>query len=289
MPAPDRHLPGGDEQHAAPFDGGLPALGGAAIAGSASGLVPFVTHEVSVSERAVVKRFRAPAGDKPAREWAALTLLARYAPGLAPEPVRADLAGSSPEIVMSRLAGEPLGTRPATDVQVAAIASAIAVLHEAIPAAVLGSVRPAGSGTLRNVGRRARALAAAGRPESLGSLPRQAYNAALDWLDRGWADRPDPAVLRPVFAHSDGNLANRLWDGSQVRLVDFEDSGRDGRAQELADFVEHITVWAHAGIDAGEFLDRFDLTPAERLADPGPAPPACGALGHDPAARRQRP
>ncbi len=78
---------------------------------------------------------------------------------------------------MSRLAGEPLGTRPATDVQVAAIASAIAVLHEAIPAAVLGSVRPAGSGTLRNVGRRARALAAA--------AARVAGLAATPGLQRG--------------------------------------------------------------------------------------------------------
>jgi hypothetical protein len=228
-----------------------------------AGLVPFVTHEVSVGERAVVKRFGVPAGDGPAREWAALRLLARYAPGLAPEPVRADLAGSPPEIVMSRLAGEPLGTGPVTGAQLDAIAAAIARLHEAIPAAVLDSVGPAGSGTLRNVGRRMRALAAACPPESLDPLPRQAYNAALDWVDRGWGDRPDPAVVRPVFAHSDGNLANRLWDGSQVRLVDFEVCGREGRAQELADFVEHITVWAHGGIDAGEFLDRFDLTPAE--------------------------
>jgi hypothetical protein len=28
--------------------------------------------------------------------------------------------------------------------------------------------------------------------------------------------------------------------------------------------VEHITVWAHAGIEADAFLDRFDLIPAER-------------------------
>jgi hypothetical protein len=54
------------------------------------------------------------------------------------------------------------------------------------------------------------------------------------------------------------------WACSRLRLVDFEDSGRGGRTQELADFVEHITVWAHAGIEAGAFLDRFDLTPAER-------------------------
>ena len=47
-----------------------------------------------------VKRFRSPVdgderrlyGDEPRREWRALELLARYAPGLAPRPVRADLA-----------------------------------------------------------------------------------------------------------------------------------------------------------------------------------------------------
>jgi Ser/Thr protein kinase RdoA (MazF antagonist) len=230
-------------------------------ASSSPGLVPFVTHEVSVGKQTVVKRFRSGAGDEPAREWQALTLLARYAPGLAPDPVRADLQASPPEVVMSRLAGEPLGTRPATGKQVGSIAAAMRRLHEAIPEAALDGVRPAGSG---DVGRRMRALAAACPPESLESLPRQAYDAALDWLDHGWADRPSLPVLHPVFAHGDANLANRLWDGTRVRLVDFEVSGRDGRAQELADFVEHISVWARARIDADDFLDRFDLTPAER-------------------------
>jgi thiamine kinase-like enzyme len=70
--------------------------------------------------------------------------------------------------------------------------------------------------------------------------------------------------LHPVYVHGDSNLANRLWDGSQVHPVDFELSGCGGRAQELADFVEHITVWAYAGIDADAFLDRFDLVPGER-------------------------
>jgi thiamine kinase-like enzyme len=49
-----------------------------------------------------------------------------------------------------------------------------------------------------------------------------------------------------------------------VHLVDFESSGRGDQATELADFVEHVTVWAHAGIDAAAFLDRFDLDPGER-------------------------
>jgi Ser/Thr protein kinase RdoA (MazF antagonist) len=110
-----------------------------------------------------------------------------------------------------------------------------------------------------------RELAAACAVESLDPLPRQACDAALAWLDRGGAETSGAAaVLHSVFAHGDGNLANRLWDGSEVRLVDFENSGRGGRAQELADFVEHITVWCHAGIGAGAFLDRFDLSLAER-------------------------
>lgn len=47
-------------------------------------------------------------------------------------------------------------------------------------------------------------------------------------------------------------------------MVDFEDSGRGDQATELADFVEHVTVWADAGINAEAFLDRFDLHPSER-------------------------
>jgi thiamine kinase-like enzyme len=98
----------------------------------------------------------------------------------------------------------------------------------------------------------------------LDSLPRQAYRAALAWLDSGRAERPGSVTGRPVFAQGDPNLANHLWDGNSVRLVDFEASGRGDRAAELADFVEHVTVWAYAGIDAGAFLERFDLDPGER-------------------------
>jgi Ser/Thr protein kinase RdoA (MazF antagonist) len=230
-----------------------------------SGPVPFVTHGVVLDEGTVVKRFRHWARQEPRREWQALTLLARYAPGLAPEPVRADLMADPPEVIMSRLPGEPLGTRAATDAQVDAMAAALNRLHHAIPATVLDAVGEVGYGGMpRFVSDRMRELAADCQAGSLDPLPRQAFDRALAWLDRDGAAKVDPAPLRPVYVHGDGNLANRLWDGKEVRLVDFEDSGRGGRAQELADFVEHITVWAHASIEAGAFLDRFDLTPAER-------------------------
>src|SRR6266567_5050702 len=57
----------------------------------------FVTHGVVFEEGVAVKRFRSwlhgderPHGEEPSREWQALNLLAQYAPGLAPEPIRAD-------------------------------------------------------------------------------------------------------------------------------------------------------------------------------------------------------
>jgi aminoglycoside phosphotransferase (APT) family kinase protein len=232
---------------------------------------PFSTHGITVENGIAVKRFRSQVdgderrlyGDEPDREWRALQLLARYAPGLAPRPIRADLDADLPQIEMSHVPGEPLGTRPVTQAQEDAIAAALSRLHRAIPPSVLGTVEPA-PGSPQLLPGRTRDMARACNAELLDPLPRQAYRGALAWLDSGWA-RPASVTGQPVFAQGDPNLANHLWDGNSVHLVDFETSGRGDRATELADFVEHITVWAHAGIDAEAFLDRFDLNPGERL------------------------
>jgi hypothetical protein len=45
------------------------------------------THEIEIDGGQVVKRFRSGERDEPRREWRALTLLAEFAPGLAPVPV----------------------------------------------------------------------------------------------------------------------------------------------------------------------------------------------------------
>ena len=232
---------------------------------------PFSTHDVTVEEGIAIKRFRVPAGgderwlygDEPRREWRALKLLERFAPGLAPRAIRADLDADPPLITMSRVPGEPLGTRLATEAQEDAIAVALNRLHHAIPPSVLATVEraPASPQLLRE---RVRDMAHACNADRLDPLPREAHRAALDWLDSGWAERHSSSTKQPVFAQCDANLANHLWDGHRVHLVDFETSGRGERATELADFVEHITVWAHAGINADTFLDRFDLDPGER-------------------------
>jgi len=67
-----------------------------------------------------------------------------------------------------------------------------------------------------------------------------------------------------VFVTHGVAIEGGVWDGRQVRLVDFEHSGRGDQAGELAGFVEHLSVWAGAGIDAEAFLGRFDLSAGER-------------------------
>ena len=191
-----------------------------------------------------VKRFRPHAGgderrlygNEPRREWRALQLLARYAPGLAPRPVRADLDADPPLIVMSQAPGDPLGARPVTETQEDAIAAALSRLHHAIPPSVLATVERAPASPQLLPGR-IRDMARACNADSLDPLPRQAHRAALAWLDSGWAERPAYITGQPVFAQCDPNLANHLWDGHSVHLVDFETSGRGDQATELADFV----------------------------------------------------
>jgi Phosphotransferase enzyme family len=230
----------------------------------------FSTHGMTVGDGVAVKRFRSHVdgderrlyGSEPRREWRALKLLARYAPGLAPRPVRADLDADPPLIAMSQVPGEPLGTRPVTEGQQDAIAAALSRLHHAIPPSVLATVERA-PGSPQLLPGRIRDMARACNAELLDPLPRQAYRAALAWLGSGRAERPAAVTGQPVFAQCDPNLANHLWDGNSVHLVDFEASGRGDRATELADFVEHVTVWAHAGIEAEAFLDRFGLNPGE--------------------------
>jgi hypothetical protein len=47
---------------------------------------PWSTHTVEFGPDTVTKRFRPGARDRCVREWRALTLLAAYAPGMAPNP-----------------------------------------------------------------------------------------------------------------------------------------------------------------------------------------------------------
>ncbi|GAA1543431.1 phosphotransferase [Kribbella lupini] len=88
----------------------------------------------------------------------------------------------------------------------------------------------------------------------------EAHAAAAEWLAGPAADE---LVERRdvVIGHGDPNLANYLWDGERVRIIDFEDAGRADLAVELANLVEHL---ASRGADWSGFLAQYQVD-AERL------------------------
>lgn len=240
------------------------------------------THQVSIDQarRVVTKRFVQAGRGEPDREWRALTLLAEHAPGLAPEPILADLAADQPMIEMSLLPGEPLGDRPLTAAQESALVRAVGQLWQSVPVSRVVAM-PGEAGNEAQLVSAVRQLT--GQDHDLGDDPvvRAAHSAGLSWLSwavtdsgrlAGQGSYPDPGGrswsswpgLSRVFGHGDANLANFLWDGQRVRIVDFEDSGLSDRALELAELVEHLSAWSGSALDGERFIAAFDLSRAER-------------------------
>jgi Ser/Thr protein kinase RdoA (MazF antagonist) len=221
------------------------------------------------ARRVVVKRFVQAERGEAAREWRALTLLAEHAPGLAPEPIRADLAATPPVIEMSLLPGEPLGGRALTAAQEPALVRALGQLWHSVPVSRVAAL-PGEAGNEAQLADLVRRLAAQVQDLGDDQVVRAAHSAGLTWLARSVGDAGRLASGPPaVFGQGDANLANFLWDGERVRIVDFEDSGPSDRALELAGLVEHLSAWNDSGLDGEAFLRAFDLSPAERarLAD----------------------
>jgi Ser/Thr protein kinase RdoA (MazF antagonist) len=221
----------------------------------------WTTHEIAMTASRVVKRFRSCSDGEHEREWRALSLLARYAPGLAPAPLCADLAAEPPVVVMSRVPGDTLRGGRVVPQQVEALARTVAGLFDTVPAEVAGQLpdRRWHQFQAEAAIRRWAQELPVGVPHSVV----MAVRAGVRWLDKadlGLAGTPD---VPTVFGQADGNLANFLWDGERVRVVDFEDSGRSDRAYELADIAEHVAAWVDTDFDAALFLQQFTLTTAE--------------------------
>jgi len=112
--------------------------------------------------------------------------------------------------------------------------------------------------------RRVLSMAGPARAAPGDALAQQALSAGTAWLARAALDRRRAAGQDAVLGQGDPNLANFLWDGGQVRIVDFEDSGLSDRAFELAVLVEHLSAWPDARLDTEAFLARFSLTGPEK-------------------------
>ncbi|SNT06526.1 Phosphotransferase enzyme family protein [Asanoa hainanensis] len=174
------------------------------------------THALRFADGLVTKRYTSWGRGEHRREWAVLHRLREHAAGLAPEPVRASLDANPPTVTMK-------------------LATAVRTLW---------SVPFDGDPPVEDWApdlHFARRLGDADWPD-----PPAEVGAALAASARWWWG-PDPDLLseRPdtlVLGHRDPNLANYLWDGRRVRIVDFEDARVSDPATEIALLAEHVSA-----------------------------------------------
>lgn len=191
------------------------------------------------------------------REWVMLSLLARRGHPRVPEPVWHTFRSGRPAIIMTFVPGEPLSDADLQPEQLDAITEALTDLYSITPADVpepvaeVATPAPAMLHRLRAQWATPGAVADPGRQQ-----------AAQLW--HRWAQGPDPeTILRPpagrVLGRGDPSLANLLWGGAHVTLLDFEYSGWTDPAYELADLVEHPRSRGTPNATWDAFVDRFAL------------------------------
>lgn len=195
-----------------------------------------MTHNVTLTESTATKHYTSWHRHEPTRELAALTLLTQAAPGLTPSPLAsstspqpAPAAGTTaggPWLRMTRVPGNPLAA-PVSSSQLTALGDALERLWS-ITSATLQPIE------LSALVRRTRTGLTALRTTK-GVIGR----AATAWLSNEPPDLTETAD--PVVAHGDPNLTNYIWDGTTIRIIDFEDAGRGDRTVELANLVEHLS------------------------------------------------
>lgn len=222
------------------------------------------THDLSFTAAEVRKTFVSWEDGEADREWGCLMLLWEHARGVAPRPLRREIEGDRPVVVMERLPGLPLGNDPLTPGQTQSLGETLRRVYD-VP---LAAVVDAGIGERR--------YGPLVLPEVLrgwligqydysqcqdAALVTDVVEAALAWL--GSPDvLPEPHLAG--LGISDLNPANILWDGFQCRLVDFEDGGLTDPAYELADHVEHIAARLRGVFDPGALSEAVQLSVDER-------------------------
>lgn len=221
------------------------------------------SHDLEFGSHTVTKSYRSWGRGEPQREWSALGLLQRNAPGLAPQPLSADLHGEPPSVVMTRLPGESLADVLVTTDQTEAMADALHRLHTTVPAADLAN-QPLRNWHPAEAVANLRAWIQERHELGDDRQTAAAFDSASRWLESAEPDQLVAADVPPVFAMGDGNLSNFIWCDGEVRLVDFEDSGRSDRAFELADIVEHISLWVDDPVNTDLLMDALALEAKER-------------------------
>jgi aminoglycoside phosphotransferase len=212
-------------------------------------------YAAELDGRAVcLKVFTVDGQSRAACEWKALGYLERARYPLAPRPIRYDPSPSARAIAMDFLPGIPLAGQALTPLQLDRLGEAVDRLHE-LPAEDSGlpDARATAPTMLERVHQAVIDAAA---------LPASFVQDCRRWLTSREAEllgRRD----RPVFGKGDAGLGNFLWDGTVVRLVDFEYAGLSERAYDLAELVEHVKARAIPDTIWQRFLGERQLAAAE--------------------------
>lgn len=216
------------------------------------------THDVTVGGDVVRKRYVSWDDGEPEREWSALQHLALEAPDLAPSPLDRAVEDGRPVVVMSLVAGEPLGGRLSV-AQEQGLAEAMRRLF-AVPVPGELAERANAPAVLRDKVHEwlvedydLTACQDAG-------LVLIAKDRAVDWL--ATVNLPD--IVDPMIAIGDGNLDNVLWDGEVCRLIDWEEYGASDLAHEIADVVEHASSRLTRSLDVEALIAEFGLDGSQR-------------------------
>jgi aminoglycoside phosphotransferase (APT) family kinase protein len=220
------------------------------------------THDVTLGDGTVLKRYRSWENGEPEREWSALTLLHRTVPGVAPEPLEQRFDDGVPAIVMSRVPGEPLGTAPLNRQQLRALGHVLRRMYAGVPIDLLEGLGERNWGPTEMVSTLRSWI---GEPHSSVSPTVQgALDAAGIWLGSTEVTSLTGPLVERVFTQADGNLGNFIWDGYGCSVVDFEDSGVSDPAFEVADLVEHVTVWLPGLLEVGDLVDALGFSQEQR-------------------------
>jgi len=206
----------------------------------------------------VVKVFQSTSRDESEREWDALLALSGC--GIAPEPLHFD-DGDPATVVMTRVSGSSLTAEALSPDHAHQIGRVHGLVHRVVPEVR----RPLAHSGVRGA---RRALMADDRHETSSLLVdasdtvARAWRAAQMWI----ADTDVEHLLSsggPRFSRGDPNLSNYLWGEAGVVLIDWENSGDNDPAIDLADMAEHASTrtlgedfWIELADATG--LDRAD-------------------------------
>ena len=188
------------------------------------------THRLHRDGDLITKTYTGWDRDQHLREWTALNLVAAQQPGLAPRPVRALLDHRPPSVTMTIIPGQPI-TGQWSDDQINLAATTLRRLWT-VPSDGLAPIDMHDPAYWRD-------LAGKATPPP-GGVERDAYDLAVTWIAGSELDALLDGHHERILGQGDPQPGNLLYDGTSIRLVDFEDAGASDVSFELANFAEHL-------------------------------------------------